>query len=122
VLIGIDDYEHNLLRGCIRDALMMEKYLTKDLCMPKHRIQCLLGSKKHVSSDNYHIPTCVNVIQTLNEDNIIVYFSGHGLGYSTVGYCVNANDSIEALCPIDHTKGNGSHVPDISNQEIDMVL
>ncbi len=84
---------------------MMERYLTKDLCVPKHRIQRLFGSKEHASSDNYHIPTHINIIQTFvdlmnntkiqNGDNI--FFSGHGSGYSTAGYCANANDSIEAL-------------------------
>ncbi len=132
VLIGIDSYECNPLRGCVRDALMMERYLTEDLGLPKHRIQRLFGSKEHASSDNYHIPTRVNIVQTLiglmnnaeiqNGDNIIIYFSGHGSGYSTVGYCSNANDSIEALCPIDRTEGNGSHIPDISDREINMIL
>ncbi|KAK0227275.1 caspase domain-containing protein [Armillaria nabsnona] len=132
VLIGIDAYECSPLRGCVRDALKMERYLTEDLCMPKHRIQRLFGSKEHASSDNYHIPTRVNIIQTLvglmnnaeiqNGDNIIIYFSGHGSGYSTAGYCSNANDSIEALCPIDRTEGNGSHIPDISDREINTIL
>ncbi|KAK0227216.1 hypothetical protein EDD85DRAFT_974671, partial [Armillaria nabsnona] len=140
VLIGIDAYECNPLRGCIRDALMMERYLTEDLGMPKHRIQHLFGSKEHASSNNYHIPTRVNIVQTLidlmnnaeirNGDNIIIYFSGHGSGYSTAGYCSNTNDSIEALCRIDHTEGNGSHIPDgpgefcvyISDREINTIL
>ncbi|PBK82978.1 hypothetical protein ARMGADRAFT_1019381 [Armillaria gallica] len=110
----------------------MERYLTEDLGVPKHRIQHLFGSKEHASSDNYHIPTRVNIVQTLiglmnnaeirNGDNIIIYFSGHGSGYSTAGYCSNANDSIEALCPIDRTEGNGSHIPDISDREINTIL
>ncbi|PBK82715.1 hypothetical protein ARMGADRAFT_1140550 [Armillaria gallica] len=80
----------------------------------------LFGSKEHTSSDNYHIPTLVNIIQALvglmnnaeiqNGDNIIIYFSGHRLGYSTTGYCSNTNDSIEALCPIDCMEGNGLHI------------
>ncbi len=132
VLIGVDSYELNPLRGCVTDALRMERYLTEALCMPKHRIQRLFGSKEHASSDNYHIPTRVNIIQTLvglmnnqeiqNGDNIIIYFSGHGSGYSTAGYCSNMNDSIEALCPIDRTEGNGSHIPDISDREINTIL
>ncbi|KAK0227259.1 caspase domain-containing protein [Armillaria nabsnona] len=132
VLIGIDAYECNPLRGCVRDALKMERYLTEDLCVPKHRIQRLFGSKEHASSDNHHVPTRVNIIQTLiglmnnaeiqNGDNIVIYFCGHGSGYSTAGYCSNANDSIEALCPIDRTEGNGSHIPDISDREINTIL
>ncbi|KAK0227261.1 hypothetical protein EDD85DRAFT_753015, partial [Armillaria nabsnona] len=132
VLIGIDAYEYNPLRGCVRDALKMERYLTEDLGVPKHRIQRLLGSKEHASSDNYHIPTRVNIVQTLvglmnnaeiqNGDNIIIYFSGHGSGYSTVRYCSSANDSIEALCSIDRMEGNGSHVPDISDREINTIF
>ncbi|KAK0443303.1 hypothetical protein EV421DRAFT_1903784 [Armillaria borealis] len=109
VLIGIDAYECNPLRGCVRDALMIERYLTEDLCVPKHRIQRLLGSKEHASSDNYHIPTRVNIIQTL-------------VGYSTAGYCANPIDSIEAVCPIDRTESNGSHIPDISDREINTIL
>ncbi|PBK85219.1 hypothetical protein ARMGADRAFT_1087675 [Armillaria gallica] len=132
VLIGIDAYECNPLRGCVRDALMMERYLTEDLSVPKHGIQSLLGSKEHASSDNCHIPTRVNIIQTLvslmdnaeiqNGDKVIIYFSGHGSGYSTTGYCTNANDSIETLCPIDRRETNGSHIPDISDREIDTIF
>ncbi|KAK0473814.1 caspase domain-containing protein [Armillaria luteobubalina] len=132
VLIGIDAYERSPLHGCVRDALMIERYLTEDLSVPKHRIQCLLGSNEHISSSNYHIPTRVNIIQTLiglmnnaeiqTGDNIIIYFAGHGSGYSTAGYCSNAMDSIESLCPIDRTEGNGSHIPDISDREINVIL
>ncbi|PBK83576.1 hypothetical protein ARMGADRAFT_1136818 [Armillaria gallica] len=132
ILIGIDSYECNPLRSCVRDALMVERYLTEDVGMPKHRIQCLFDSKEHASSDNYHIPTRVNIIQTLiglmnnaeiqNGDNIIIYFSGHRSGYSTAGYCSNMNDSIEALCPINRTEGNSSHIPDISDREINTIL
>ncbi|KAK0470738.1 caspase domain-containing protein [Armillaria novae-zelandiae] len=132
VVIGIDAYESNPLHGCVRDALMMEQYLTEHLSLPKHRIQRLLGSNEHTSSDNYHIPTRVNIIQTLvglmnnaeiqYGDNIIIYFAGHGSGYSTAGYCSNPMDSIEALCPIDRTEGNGSHVPDISDREINTIF
>ncbi|KAK0217306.1 hypothetical protein IW262DRAFT_1239260, partial [Armillaria fumosa] len=132
VLIGIDAYERNPIRSCIRDALLMERYLTEDLSVPKHWIQCLLGSKEHVSSNNYHIPTRVNIIQMLvglmnnaeiqNVDNIIIYFAGHGSRYSMAGYCSNPMDSIEALCPIDRTEENGSHIPDISNREINVIL
>ncbi len=43
-------------------------------------------------------------------------------GYSTAGYCSNMNDSIEALRPIDCTEGNGSHIPDISDREINIIL
>ncbi|KAK0186894.1 peptidase C14, caspase domain-containing protein, partial [Armillaria mellea] len=132
VLIGIDAYESNPLRGCVRDTLMVERYLTEDLSVPKHRIQRLLGSNEHTSLDSYHIPTRVNIIQTLlglinnaeiqKGDNIIIYFSGHGSRYSTAGYCANTNDSIESLCPIDRTESNGSHIPDISDREINKVL
>ncbi|KAK0476221.1 hypothetical protein EDD18DRAFT_1216283, partial [Armillaria luteobubalina] len=132
VLIGIDAYECNPLHGCVRDALLMERYLTEDISVPKHRIQSLLGSNERVSSSNYHIPTRVNIIQTLvglmnnaeiqSGDNIIIYFAGYGSAYSTAGYCSNPMDSIEALCPIDRTEGNGSHIPDISDREINVIL
>ncbi len=36
VLIGIDAYECNPLRSCVRDALMMERYLTEDLGVLKY--------------------------------------------------------------------------------------
>ncbi|KAK0470735.1 caspase domain-containing protein [Armillaria novae-zelandiae] len=132
VLIGIDAYEHNPLHGCVRDALMMERYLTEDLSVPKHRIRRLLGSKENIPSDNYHIPTRINIIQALVAlmnnaeiqygDNIIIYFAGHGSGYSTAGYCSSPMDSIEAICPIDRTEGNGAHVPDISDREINVIF
>ncbi|KAK0213448.1 caspase domain-containing protein [Desarmillaria ectypa] len=132
VLIGIDEYTSNPLRGCVNDALLMKKFLIEDLSVPKRRIQSLLGSKAYATSNSPSIPTRANIIQTLtgliynseieNGDNILVYFSGHGSVYSCKDYCGKSAPTIEALCPIDRTEGNSFPVPDISDREINIIL
>ncbi|KAK0470727.1 caspase domain-containing protein [Armillaria novae-zelandiae] len=96
VLIGIDGYP-TPLRGCVADALIIEKYLTDVLRVPKNRIQYLLGTKSDDSSTRIphgnSLPTRTNIVDTLlglsknpkinNGDSIIIFFSGHGSSY----YC-----------------------------------
>ncbi|KAK0183538.1 hypothetical protein F5146DRAFT_891256, partial [Armillaria mellea] len=103
VLIGIDGYP-NPLRGCVSDALMIEKYLTDVLSIPKDRIQHLLGKRSDDSSTRIShknsLPTRANIIDTLlglsenpkinNGDSIIIFFSGHGSSY----HCPNCYSDI----------------------------
>ncbi|KAK0227267.1 caspase domain-containing protein [Armillaria nabsnona] len=132
VLIGIDGYPTSPLRGCVNDALLMERFLVEDLGVPKCRIQSLLGSKTQVAPSDPSIPTRSNIIQTLTSliynseiehgDNIVIYFSGHGSVYSCEEYCGKGAGTIEALCPIDRTEEDDSPVPDISDREINIIL
>ncbi|KAK0457885.1 uncharacterized protein EV420DRAFT_1643733 [Desarmillaria tabescens] len=151
VLIGIDGYRTNPLRGCVSDALEMNDYLLNDLGVPKEHIQLLLGpSGKHCDHClpvEYSNPSRSNIINTLCElitnpkiekdDNIVIYFAGHGSCYDYPDCSYprsykygNSEISfgnlrmIRSLCPIDR-EAWGSSVckePDISNREIDAIL
>ncbi len=132
VLIGIDGYQTNPLRGCVNDALLMQKFLIEDLGVPQCRIQSLLGSKKQVGASDTSLPTRANIIQTLTSliynskiehgDNIVIYFSGYGSVYSCEEYCGKGAGTIESLCPIDRTEEDSFPVPDISDREINIIL
>ncbi len=50
VIIGIDGYKSSPLRGCVSDALLVEKYLMEEIGVTQERIQGLLGSQD-TSSD-----------------------------------------------------------------------
>ncbi|KAK0437403.1 hypothetical protein EV421DRAFT_1907433 [Armillaria borealis] len=126
VLIGIDRYECNPLRG--------------------ERIQLLLGSKEHTSPDDPMYPSRTHITDMLfslidnpeieERDNIIIYFSGHGSAYSCSSYhdvekpdleteiSFSGTGYIEALCPIDRDNcdTNGKPVPDISDREFNTIL
>ncbi|KAK0505478.1 caspase domain-containing protein [Armillaria luteobubalina] len=134
VLIGIDEYASYPLRGCVSDVQLMEKYLTEDLGVPSNRIQLLLGSKEHLSPQDPIYPSRAHIVNTLlsliknskiaHDDNIIVYYSGHGSYYP---YNTGEDDEpeyIETLCPIDRdTPGeDGEPVPDISDRELNTIL
>ncbi|KAK0433824.1 caspase domain-containing protein, partial [Desarmillaria tabescens] len=78
VIIGIDGYpSHNKLLGCVSDAIKMGTFLYEDL-----------GSK------TYH-PSRANILMTLfglidnpeiqKDENIIIYFAGHGAAYRAEG-------------------------------------
>ncbi|KAK0431850.1 hypothetical protein EV421DRAFT_2064352, partial [Armillaria borealis] len=143
VLIGIDAYKSSPLRGCVSDALLVEKYLKEEIGVPQERIQRLLGSQD-TSSDDPSFPSRINIVNTLLSlvdnpqievgDNIIIYFSGHGSGYSPKDYHFGdaedsgslggVDESIEAICPIDRDTidGSGLRVPDISDREINSIF
>ncbi|KAK0224398.1 caspase domain-containing protein [Armillaria nabsnona] len=147
VVVGIDAYRFSPLRGCVSDALFMEKYLTEHLGVPKERIQRLIGTQAYTYPGDTSIPSRVNIIRTLLSvmtnpqieygDNIIIYYSGHGSHYSCSEYFYNwdtdsdngqayvaGSGSIEALCPMDRNTldVNGTLVPDISDREINTIL
>ncbi|KAK0466654.1 hypothetical protein IW261DRAFT_1319056, partial [Armillaria novae-zelandiae] len=143
VLIGIDAYQSRPLRGCVSDALLIEKYLKEEIGVPQERIQLLLGSQDTSSKDT-SFPSRTNIMETLLSlienpqievgDNIIIYFSGHGVGYSSTEYHLGdtednrrlggMDESIEAICPIDRDgiDSSGLRVPDISDREINSIF
>ncbi|PBK82758.1 hypothetical protein ARMGADRAFT_891942, partial [Armillaria gallica] len=61
-------------------------------------------------------------------DNIIIYFTGHGSSYKCSDYYIEGGPSvegyIEALCPMDRTSSSGTDdsIPDISDREINTIL
>ncbi|KAK0462334.1 caspase domain-containing protein [Desarmillaria tabescens] len=133
IIIGIDAYGSYPLRGCVSDALLMEKYLTEDLGVPGNHIQLLLGSGEHTSPDDQMNPSRANIINALTSlaandevkfgDIIIIYFAGHGSSYPPsedgVTYGV-----IETLCPLDRDSldAYGKPIPDISDREFNTIL
>ncbi|KAK0241031.1 hypothetical protein EDD85DRAFT_765283, partial [Armillaria nabsnona] len=125
------------LRGCVSDALLMEKYFVEDLHMPSDRIQLLLGSREYISREETMNPSRAHIINALlgiitnpnveYGDNIVIYFSGHGSYHQHSEFDDDERGElgyIEALCPIDRdTPGtNGKPTPDISDHEFNAIL
>ncbi|KAK0475379.1 hypothetical protein IW261DRAFT_1493820 [Armillaria novae-zelandiae] len=145
VVIGIDGYKCEPLRGCVSDARLYKRYLSDDLCVPEERIQLLLGCREHNDRGNPMYPSRAHIITTLlslidsphidKGDNIIIYYAGHGSSYHCSDY-TNLEDGdhkeispgstgyIEALCPIDRDTldVNGNPIPDISDREFNTIL
>ncbi|PBK79174.1 hypothetical protein ARMGADRAFT_1040984 [Armillaria gallica] len=131
------------LRGCVSDAIAMEKYLTEVLGVPRNRIQTLHGPKVH-TSDVSTLPNRVNIIHMLlslagnpeiDTGDIIIYYSGHGSCYQCSEYYFDEDSpsttvsiagagSIEALCPMDRDMPdeNDVTIPDISDREFNSIL
>ncbi|KAK0435901.1 hypothetical protein EV421DRAFT_1157826 [Armillaria borealis] len=105
VLIGIDAYKGDSLRGCVSDASCMQEFLRDHLRVPEQRIQCLLGSEKPIPG-NTLTPSRANVVNTLYSlihndeiqfgDNIIVYYAGHGSSY-LCSDCTSSGDPASLL-------------------------
>ncbi|KAK0231792.1 hypothetical protein EDD85DRAFT_848685 [Armillaria nabsnona] len=127
VLIGIDEYPHKRLHGCVSDARSIQKYLNEDLGVPSdHILQCLLGDHETPPTSR---PTHANIISALyglvdnpaitNGDNILVYFAGAGARYDAKEYFREGVNPIDAICPIDR---GADSTYDISLREIDGVF
>ncbi|KAK0232389.1 hypothetical protein EDD85DRAFT_889055 [Armillaria nabsnona] len=144
VIIGIDNYPHHHIYGCVSDAELVEKYLIEDLGVPSDHIQRLLGPLGEKTADNSTIPTHANIVRTFyslidnpdiaNGDNIIVYFAGLGASYDAEEYfrrtvpldipITEPIMSTKALCPIDRETfdDTGAKILDISDREIDAIF
>ncbi|KAK0421601.1 peptidase C14, caspase domain-containing protein [Armillaria borealis] len=150
VVIGIDDYSYSPLRGCVSDAKEIADYLLEDLGIAKDHVQLLLSTSPKltlahavstlvgaVGGNACIAPTRDNIVSTLLSlstdprievgDNIIIYFSGHGVNYRCAEYYGNSHagvGTIEALCPVDRdcNSAAGGNVPDISDREINTIL
>ncbi|KAK0489881.1 peptidase C14, caspase domain-containing protein [Armillaria luteobubalina] len=143
VLIGINAYRDSPLCGCMSDIEKMKKFLTRDLGVLEGRIQCLLSpvpypdlldTSKGLEQD-LTSATRENIITTLlslsthphieHDDNIIIYFSGHGSSYNLSDFDksddISAEGFIEALCPADHTDGSDSSIQCASRVPIDLL-
>ncbi len=151
---------------------MVVNFLTDHLLVPKDNIQLLLGTESTYSMpDNKSLvspcydfaikltdkriskPTRNNIVNAIlglstdpkieRDDNIIIYFAGHGTTYNCADIFKDTAGqlgTIDALCPIDrglqrtpstetaHTNGDKSSktsdppVPDISDREINTIL
>ncbi|KAK0505565.1 hypothetical protein EDD18DRAFT_1129662 [Armillaria luteobubalina] len=112
----------------------MEKYLTEDLGVPSNRIQLLVGSEEHASLDDPMCPSRAHIVGVLlslianpeisYDDNIIIYYSGHGSYYPPHADEDSETDYMETLSPIDRDAlgEDGKHVPDISDREFNTIL
>ncbi|PBK82707.1 hypothetical protein ARMGADRAFT_885534, partial [Armillaria gallica] len=134
VLISIDMYPSSPLCGCVNDANKIAQYLMEDLGVAEDHIQC--SEHKHTNIDCM-VPTQANIIASLlclttdsqikEGNNILIHFSRHGSKYFCSDYppyraTSAGTGTIEVLCPIDRDEGHGGMVPDISDQEINVIL
>ncbi|TFY76399.1 hypothetical protein EWM64_g7613 [Hericium alpestre] len=128
VIIGIDAYERlDCLKGCVNDAILVHEFLTDSLKIPDDRITTLTTDQDRSPDSQW--PTRDNIIHALYNlrdnsnikfnDDIIIYFSGHGTRYQTSALSELGQqvDPIDALCPVDH-----GPVPGISDRELSRLI
>jgi hypothetical protein len=138
VLIGIDFYSegdvrssvaksiHNL-RGCVRDILAVEEYLTANLLVEKRHIRKLTAStpddveQNTPEEDESEIPTYENMVKAIESvtedaspgDLVYIHYSGHGANVATTMPQLKGEKGIdEALVPTDIRTG-GRYLRDI---------
>ncbi|KAK0455591.1 uncharacterized protein EV420DRAFT_1644378 [Desarmillaria tabescens] len=122
VLIGVDAYAQVPLRGCktvssVSSAPNIQTLMIRD---PKST-----PSRTNIVDTLYSL---VNNPEIERNDNIIIYYAGHGTSY----YCekhdlesqCDISCPIEALCPIDrdYQDSNGNWIPDISDRELNSLF
>ncbi len=124
----------------------MVEFLVHDLRMSEGHIKCLLSTNSDIKNPflgteerriTVDSPTRVHIINALldlstnpkiqRDDNIIIYFPGHGSSYKCSDYYIEGGTSaeghIEALCAMDCTAtSTDGGIPDISDREINIIL
>ncbi|KAK0444288.1 uncharacterized protein EV420DRAFT_1648980 [Desarmillaria tabescens] len=138
VIIGIDAYQASPLCGCISDAQAVYQYLVHSLGIPKSHLRLLLAPSSSPLPGTCW-PSHASIIESLHDihknpliqkdDNIIIYFSGHGTSYQCSDYFlkwpggVAHLGAVEAICPADRysVDANGP-IPDISDRELNTIL
>ncbi|KAK0194573.1 peptidase C14, caspase domain-containing protein, partial [Armillaria mellea] len=141
VLVGIDNYEHSPLHGCVADTLAMKAYLADNLFIPKERIQTLLGPYNTVT-DASSLPSRARILSLLlslatnpdieHGDPIIIFFAGHGSRYLLSEHDDNEeyDDNecpptfVETFCPMDRDSldSSGVPIPNITDRELNTIL
>ncbi|KAJ7034937.1 hypothetical protein C8F04DRAFT_904620, partial [Mycena alexandri] len=105
LIVGIDSYKQGTiwnLESCVDDAKKVQRWLLKDLKVPKDHVCMLLD--KEATKDNIERSFSSHLIQntkTQRGDAMIVYFSCHG---STVRWA--EGPGTEVLCTYDFGQGN----------------
>jgi len=96
LLFGIDNYPFAPLRGCVSDALKMEKVLSVNDIPPTGNFQCevFTSDKEEITTELMYEKTQ----QYLDDDTgnirtVLLYFAGHGNVDGLDGYLVSQNAS-----------------------------
>ncbi|SJL17540.1 uncharacterized protein ARMOST_21092 [Armillaria ostoyae] len=144
VLIGIDAYSKDPLRGCVFDAINFSRFLTAEsMGVPPDHIDLLLGTDNTTPQPfpgvKYASATRTNIVDKLlclstnpqiqYGDNILIYFAGHGAVYHCKDYLAYEfpadQGTIEALCPVDRNPiaaDKDERIPDICDRELSTIL
>ncbi|PBK66813.1 hypothetical protein ARMSODRAFT_1086612 [Armillaria solidipes] len=144
VLIGIDAYSKDPLRGCVFDAINFSRFLTAEsMGVPPDHIDLLLGTDnttpqpfpgvKCASATRTNIVDKLLCLSTNPQiqygDNILIYFAGHGAVYHCKDYPAYEfpadQGTIEALCPVDRNpiaSDKDERIPDICDRELSTIL
>jgi len=121
LLIGVDQYKSGALwnlESCVEDAKNVQRWLLKDLNVPKDQLCVLLD--KDATKDNIERCFLNHLIQNTmiqRDDAIIIYFAGHG---STVPVPANwfhkgsVSGTAEVLCSYDSGHGGVAGISDRS--------
>lgn len=112
LLVGIDFYEgnnvHQNLRGCVNDALAVEKFFLDNMGVPQRNITKLLAPCTNGTFANHPgsaLPTFHNIVKALEDirdsgedvklDLLYIHYSAHGLDLKTPHSTLpGVNDSI----------------------------
>jgi hypothetical protein len=143
LIVGIDNYAdgtgqggrdgviYRPLRGCVRDALEVERFL-RDSGVAAERITRLIAPRRNGPGSELpatpgSLPTYDNivsawqrVIATANPGDVVyVHYSGHGGRCATLFPAFKSNGLDESLAPCDINQPTGRHLRDV---EIAMLL
>lgn len=75
-LIGIDNYENKPLKSCVKDITDFKNILLEKFDFDEGNIYELINEK--ASHKNIHDGFVSYIRKLSNEDNLVIYFSGHG--------------------------------------------
>jgi hypothetical protein len=93
LLIGIDTYAKNAIRGSVSGLCKLENVLINKFGYFEEDIKKLINEEATKNAISFYLTKLIN--EAKDGDKLIVFFSGHGT------YNNNANGRMEGICPFD---------------------
>ncbi len=110
VLVGINSYKSDPLRGCIIDTVIMRDLLIKKYKVPASSIRLILDDR----ATKNNIEERLEWLVSNDSENKFFYYSGHGAQIPIQDYSANNHEvdgMNELLCPVDFS-WNGTYILD----------
>lgn len=101
LLIGINEYREQPLRGCVNDVVDLATFLVERAGFAREGVTLLLDGRATRAAILHHVRELVRSVRP--GDRALLHFSGHGVQLPIIKDDDEADGLDEAICPVDYS-------------------